>query len=164
MRLSNNLNDIVDTHNVLSWQDISTDMVLSLCGKNLGDGCIRSAYVYNLDDKYVIKLESGNSGHNLVEYLLWQEIKELQGDLEWVKTWFAPIKWISPNGKLLVMERTFEKPDKERPTTVPAFFTDLKRNNWGWIGNKFVCHDYAFICKFINYSSKMQKIKKDCWW
>jgi len=52
----------------------------------------------------------------------------------------------------------------ERPREVPEFFSDLKYDNWGWIGNKFVCHDYGFLYKFIKYDKKMQKIKKDCWW
>lgn len=164
MRLSNNLNNLEETSNLVSWQDISTDMVLSLCGGILGEGASRHTYVYNLDPKYVIKVETGNGGHNMVEYLLWDEVKDLHGPLSWVKEWFAPVKWISPNGRLLVMERTYEKSDKERPKKVPAFFTDLKRNNWGWIGNKFVCHDYGFLYKFIKYEKKFQSIHKDMWW
>lgn len=164
MRLSNNLNNLEETSNLISWQDISTDMVLSLCGSILGEGASRHTYVYNLDPKYVIKVETGNNGHNMIEYLLWNEVMGLTGPLSWVKDWFAPVKWISPNGKLLVMERTYEKPEKERPKYVPDFFTDLKRDNFGWIGNKFVCHDYGFIYRFIKYSSRMQKISKDKWW
>jgi len=164
MRLVNNLNNLQETANLISWQDVSTEMVLSLCGEILGEGSTRHTYVYNLDPKYVIKVETGNSGHNMVEYLLWDEIKDLQGNLSWVKEWFAPVKWISPNGKLLVMERTYEKIYNVRPRKVPDFFTDLKRNNFGWIGKKFVCHDYGFIFKFIKYENKFQTIHKDVWW
>lgn len=164
MRLSNNLNNLQETANFLSWQDLSADLVLCLCGERLGEGASRTTFVYNLDPKYVIKVEPGNGGHNMVEYLLWDEVKELTGPLSWVKDWFAPVKWISPNGKILVMERTFEKSNKESPKKVPTFFTDLKRDNWGWIGNKFVCHDYGFLYKFIKYEKKFQSIHKDVWW
>ncbi|MFH6944618.1 hypothetical protein [Flavobacterium sp. FlaQc-50] len=164
MRLSNKLNNLQETTNFLSWQDLSADLVLCLCGERLGEGASRTTFVYNLDPKYVIKVEPGNDGHNMVEYLLWDEVKGLTGPLAWVKDWFAPVKWISPNGRLLVMERTYDKPEKVRPRYVPDFFTDLKRDNFGWIGNKFVCHDYAFIYRFIKYGKKMRKISKDKWW
>lgn len=164
MKLSNKLNNLEEVKNILSWQDLSVDFITSLCGQRLGEGHSRSTYIYNLDEKYVIKVEPENGDNNLSEHLIWEEVKGLTGSLAWVKDWFAPVKWISPNGKILVMERTFEKPKKERPKSVPAFFTDLKRDNWGWIGNKFVCHDYGFIYKFIKYEKKFQTINKDVWW
>lgn len=163
-RLDNNLNSIEEVSVLSRLQDVNTDLILSLCGKKLGAGVYRTVYEYNLDNRYVIKIEPNSTESNITEYLLWSEIKGLIGDLAWVKDWFAPILWMSPNGKILVMRKTDEKANKERPKAVPAFFTDLKRDNFGWIGNKFVCHDYGFFHKFINYSSKMQSIHKDCWW
>jgi len=163
-RLDNNLNNIQEVSVLSQLQDVNTDLILSLCGKKLGAGVYRTVYEYNLDDKYVIKIEPNATESNMAEYMLWDEIKYLCGDLAWVKEWFAPILWMSPNGKLLVMQRTEEKPNKERPREVPAFFTDLKRDNWGFIGNKFVCHDYGFIHKFIKYEKKMQKVNKNAWW
>jgi hypothetical protein len=166
-RLENNLNSIEDVCTISHLQDVNTDLILSLCGKKIGGGCYRSVYDYNLDDKYVIKIEPNNTECNMVESMLWDEIRGLKGDLAWVKDWFAPVLWMSPNSKILVMEKTSEFPKNkklERPREVPAFFTDLKKDNFGWIGNRFVCHDYGFIYKFIKYEKKMQKIKKDCWW
>ena len=166
-RLENNLNSIEEVSTISRLQDVNTDLILSLLGQKLGSGVYRSVYNYNLDDKYVIKIEPNATDSNISEYLLWDEIRGLCGDLEWVKEWFAPVKWMSPNGKILIMEKTFEYPKNkklERPIEVPVFFTDLKRDNWGWIGNKFVCHDYGFLWKFIKYEKKMQKIKKDCFW
>lgn len=163
-RLDNNLNSISEVNTLSQLQDVNTDLILSLCGKKLGAGLYRSVYEYNLDDKYVIKVEPNSTESNMTEFLLYSEIKGLCGELEWVKDWFAPILWMSPNGKILVMQKTEEKSNKERPKEVPSFFTDLKRDNFGWIGNKFVCHDYGFFHKFIKYEKKMQKIKPDCWW
>lgn len=163
-RLDNNLNSISEVFTLSQLQDVNTDLILSLCGKKLGAGVYRTVYEYNLDNRYVIKIEPNTTESNITEYLLWSEIKGLIGTLAWVKDWFAPILWMSPNGKILVMRKTEEKPNKERPKSIPLFFTDLKRDNFGWIGNKFVCHDYGFFHKFIKYEKKMQTIHKDCWW
>lgn len=163
-RLQNNLNSIEEVCTISHLQDVNTDLILSLCGERIGSGVYRTVYNYNLDDKYVIKIERNSTDSNSSEHLLWNEIKGLCGELEGVKKWFAPVLWMSPNGKILVMQKTEEKPSKERPREVPAFFTDLKWDNFGWIGNKFVCHDYGIIFKFIKYEKKMQKINKDCWW
>lgn len=168
-RLDNNLNSIKEVYKLSNLQDVNTDLILSLCGKKIGSGSQRYVYEYNLDKKYVIKIEPNSTESNITEYMLWDEVKGLRGDLEWVKEWFAPILWMSPNGKILVMERTYEESkirgkNLERPKEVPAFFSDLKYDNWGWIGNKFVCHDYGFLYKFIKYEKRMQKIKKGAWW
>jgi|SRR6478736_9648002 len=164
VRLENKLNSIQEVSSLSLLQDINTDLILSLCGKKIGSGAYRTVYDYNLNDKYVIKLEPNATDCNISEYILWDEIQGLKGDLEWVKSWFAKVIWMSPNGKILVMEKTSENPKKERPREVPAFFTDLKYDNWGWIGNRFVCHDYGFLYKFIKYEKKMQKISKQAWW
>lgn len=167
VRLENNLNSLEEVSNISRLQDVNTDLILSLCGKKIGSGTYRTVYNYNFHEKYVIKLEPNNTDCNVSEYILWDEIQGLKGDLAWVKDWFAPVLWMSPNGKILVMEKTSENPKNkklERPREVPAFFTDLKYDNWGWIGNRFVCHDYGFLFKFIKYEKKMQKIKKDAWW
>lgn len=164
MRLENNLNDIEQVWAIAKTQDVNTDLILSLCGKKIGSGSYRTVYEYNFDKSYVIKIEHSNTECNVVEWMLWEEIKGLRGDLAWVKDWFAPVLWMSPNGKILVMKRTYEKPNKERPRKVPDFFTDLKRDNFGWLGSKFVAHDYGFVHRFIKYGSKMRTVSKDKWW
>lgn len=163
-RLYNNLNSIKEVCTISHLQDVNTDLILSLCGNKIGSGQFRYVYEYNLDSNYVIKIEPNNTESNITEHILWDEIKGLCGDLDWVSKWFAPVLWMSPNGKILVMQKTEEKPDKERPREIPAFFSDLKRDNFGWIGNRFVCHDYGMIFKFIKYEKKMQKISKERWW
>lgn len=163
-KLANNLNSLAELSTLSQLQDVNTDLILSLCGKKIGSGVYRTVYDYNLDDRYVIKLEPNNTDANIAEFILWDEIRGLSGDLKWVKDWFAPVLWISPNNKVLIMQKTEEKPNKERPKKVPAFFTDLKRDNWGWLGNRFVCHDYGFLYKFIKYEKKFTTINKDAWW
>ena len=158
MKLKNNLNSVHKVCEISSNQNVVTDLITSLCGKRIGNGVYREVFEYNLDNKYVIKIEE-NADCNIAEQILWYEVSYLTGNLAWVKEWFAPILWVSPNGNILVMRKTEPKPSKKRPENVPAFFADVHYDNFGWIGNKFVCHDYGFIYNFIQYGKKMKKIK-----
>lgn len=157
MNLSDKLNDIQLVANIARASNVNYDLITSLCGKRLGSGYYRAVHEYNMDNRYVIKLEDGASSCNMTEYLMWKELEHLCGDLAWVKKWFAPVKWISPNGRVLVMRKTSEKPDKKRPEKVPNFLWDVKWDNFGWIGNQFVCHDYGQFYNFIDYKKGMQK-------
>lgn len=162
IRLENNLNSIEQVATISKLQDVNTDLITSLLGQKLGEGCYRAVYQHNWSKDWVIKIEPNNTDSNVTEFMLWQEICGLRNQLAWVKEWFAPIYWMSPNGKILCMHKTAEEPKNsklERPEEVPKFFSDVKWDNFGWIGNKFVCHDYAIAYKFIKYENKMQKIK-----
>lgn len=163
MKLENHFTNIEDLCNILHLMPVATDMVSSLCGEKLGSGVYRSVHNFNIDPKCVIKIEPLNTQCNVTEYLLWNEIQHLCGDLAWVKDWFAPVKWISPNGRLLVMEKTFDKPKKKKPEFVPKFMWDVKPDNFGWIGNKYVCHDYGQFYNFISYGREGRGLKKAFW-
>lgn len=156
IRLTNRLNNVDEVSTLSQLQDVNTDIILTLCGEKLGSGSYRSVYEFNMNpNKMVVKVEPKSTDCNIAEFLLWDEIQGLKGNLAWVKEWFAPIHWCSPNGKVLIMERT-KQLDKERPKKVPYFFTDVKADNFGWIGKQFVCHDYGFIHKFVKYEKKYQ--------
>lgn len=157
MRLEQEIED-KDLVRVINTPMIPSEITASLLGKRIGYGSFREVYEYALDSKYVVKVERDNGHANISEYLLWEEIKGLRGSLDWVSKWFAPIKWISPGGRIMLMRKTIKK-NKPYPKQVPAFFSDIATRNWGWIGDKFVCHDYQFIHKFIKYEKKMQKVK-----
>jgi hypothetical protein len=149
---------------ILKIPAVGYDFVTSLCGEYLGSGQFRSVFDYALDDKYVIKVEPKNTNCNTIEYMMYNEIQYLQGDLNWVKDWFSPVKWISPNGRLLVMRKTkphTDKTKKKRPDNIPKFLWDVKEENFGWIGNNYVCHDYGQLYNLIEYSKRMVKIDWD---
>lgn len=55
------------------------------------------------------------------------------------------------------MRKTKINPIRKRDEMVPKFFHDVKFDNFGWIGNKLVCHDYGHIHGFINYKNLWQK-------
>ena len=155
MKLENHFTNIEEICNLLHLMPVATDLAASLCGEKLGAGAFRSVHNYNLDPKYVIKIEPLNTQCNVTEYMLWNEIQHLTGPLAWVKDWFAPVKWISPNGRLLVMEKTKVIPSRKKPTRIPKFMWDVKEENFGWIGKNYVCHDYGQFYNFIHYSKTM---------
>lgn len=161
MQLEDRLNSRFETDKILNDSSVSSDLVSSLIGEKIGFGTFRDVFLYNMNPDYVVKIEKGSSRCNIVESMLWEEIEHLTGKLEWVKNWFAPVSWISPNGKILVMKKTSKKPGKKKPSKVPKFLWDVKDDNFGWIGNNFVCHDYGQFYNFINYSKTMKNHK---WW
>ena len=158
MRLENNLNNIGFVRDISLEQSVCTDLITSICGEHIGSGQFRDVFAYNLDSSYVVKIAPKDNSHNLTEYLLWEEIKGLCGNLDYIPKWFAPVKWISPSGHILIMKRT-EKKDKPRPESIPKFFWDVKSDNFGWIGDKFVCHDYGFFHMMLDYKLGFKKAK-----
>ena len=158
IKLQNRLNNLNEVNILLNLQDVSVDIVTSLCGKKIGSGSTRTVYEYNLKPKkMVVKIEPMNTDNNYQEYLIWNAVRYLTKDLAWVKDWFAPIHYCSPNNKILIMERTYQT-NKPKPTQIPKFLTDIHEKNFGWIGNKFVCHDYGFIFPFVKYEKKFQEV------
>lgn len=110
-----------------------------LCGDKVGGGMSRQVFACNLLPDCVVKVESQPWFQNVMENEVWYRIR----DTKWAR-WFAPTRWISPYGRLLIMERTMPVSMKELPAKVPKFFTDMKRQNWGKLPNgKIVCHDYG---------------------
>lgn len=160
MKLTDKLNNLQWVVDIIKSEDLALDFVQSLCGEWIGGGIHRETFAYNLDPKYVIKVETENTGDNLNEWQIWNEVQGLTGDLAFVKDWLAPVKWISPNGRLLVMKRTTPhnwEGKKKLPEKVPAFLWDVKIDNFGWVGNKFMCHDYGQFYNFIHYTKRMNK-------
>ena len=159
MRLEDNLNDPQEVANILDISMVAYDLVSSICGEEIGRGCFRSVYDYNLDNKYIVKLEPKNTNCNTVEWMIWEEVKGLNGELAWVKDWFAPVKWISPNGRVLIMRKTKEESNLDQPIKAPKFLWDAKPDNFGWIGGNYVCHDYGQFYNMIHYPKGMRNIK-----
>ncbi|MGK6342870.1 hypothetical protein ACMGDK_11560 [Chryseobacterium sp. DT-3] len=162
-RLQNHLNDIRELSRISGLESVNTDLIRMMFGQKINEGSYRSVYEYNFDpNKYVIKIEPNSTESNANEFLIWEEVSGLCGNLSWVKDWFAPVLFMSPDAKILVMERTFpyktiRGKDLVRPEKIPDFFSDVKFSNFGWLGNKLVCHDYGFINRFIKYDKKFRK-------
>lgn len=149
--------DMERADSMLKIPAVGYDFVTCICSKFIGSGIHRSVFEYSLDDRYVVKIEPKNTNQNTVEWMIWNEVQYLTGDLAWVKDWFAPVKWISPNGRILVMKKTKPqyKAEKKLPTKIPKFLWDVKHNNFGWIGKNYVCHDYGQFYNMIKYNKQM---------
>ncbi len=112
------------------------------CSEQLGTGQGRYVYEYGPDpQRLVIKVETGSgSFQNIVEWETWTKLSD--GNSKWLR-WFAPCLRISSCGTVLIQERT-QPLNRKIPMKVPDLFCDMKRGNFGWIGNRFVCHDYGW--------------------
>ncbi len=118
-----------------------------LCGEKIGYGMSREVFECALLPGYVVKVETDRQRfQNVIEWETWNTVVGTAAS-----RWFAECKWISPNGKILIQERTRPPAPTEFLDRVPVWFTDLKRTNWGMAragkdgtGRQFlVCHDYG---------------------
>jgi len=112
----------------------------------------------------VVKVEEGaGQFQNVVEWETWQRVKDTPAS-----KWFAQCQWISPNGTILIMERTRPPGPKEFPERMPVFLCDFKRTNYGMVKTikngteHFVCHDYGTHLMFENGMTK--RMRKANWW
>lgn len=135
------------------------DMFDMLCGKFLGEGCFREVFEFRLDPEYVIKFETrGECFANATEWQIWNRVCEWDSD---DKNWFAPCWAISPRGDWLIQKRTKPVATKDLPERVPNCFTDLKDDNWGWLEDRVVCHDYS--CHLMVEKAMNGRLKKADW-
>jgi hypothetical protein len=88
----------------------------------------------------VIKFEVGSGDfNNVAEWDIWSNLK----DHPKLGKWLAPCIAISPCGSILLQRYAGPLPDNKLPKKVPAFFTDIKSDNWGLINGRPVCRDYG---------------------
>lgn len=129
-----------------------------LCSEKIGSGMGRDVYASKVLPDCVIKCESNaGSFQNQFEWETWQQVKNTP-----FAKWFAPCKWISACGGVLVMQRTHPIQPGHYPERVPAFLTDLKRTNYGLIGKQVVCHDYG--TNLLIQMGLTKRMKKAEWW
>ncbi|WP_373379902.1 hypothetical protein [Cupriavidus nantongensis] len=135
---------------------IHRDAFNLLCGDRIGYGMSRSVFSSRLLPDCVVKVEEdAGRFQNVVEWETWQRVQGT--DFE---KWFAPCRWISPNGCVLVMART--TPAVDFPEKMPVFLCDFKRTNYGLYDGRLVCHDYGTSLIFEHGMSK--RMRKAEWW
>ena len=137
------------------------DLIDLFCGEYIGSGTTRSVYVFRYDPEWVIKIENDNAcGDNWAEWRVWSTVCHTT---DGTKDWFAECGWISTGGKVMLQRRTKPLSTREKhiPEKIPAWFTDIKEDNFGWIGKKLVCHDYSLcIERFSYFALKPSKLIK----
>lgn len=136
------------------------DLWSLVCGKKLGRGIGRTVYEYKPDPSLAIKIEDrASSFQNIAELEVWNAVAHTP----WAK-WFAPVVQISGAGTVLLMRRTSPLREKELPNRVPAFFTDLKRTNFGILDGRLVAHDYGTFPAVMLGAALNGKTRKAAWW
>jgi hypothetical protein len=139
-------------------EEIYRDLFNTICGEQLGRGAYRTVYAHALDPSLVVKVErAAGEFHNIAEWNVWNHVNGTEHS-----KWFARCVAISPNGMVLIQNRTQPARPHEYPKQVPAFMTDLKRANWGRLGNRLVAHDYGLTLLMENGMSK--RMRKADWW
>jgi hypothetical protein len=128
-----------------------------VAGDIIGSGAFRHVFDYSPDPKLVIKFElDAGSFHNVQEWTVWDRVKNAPD----LAKWFAPCRFISPCGSILLQEYAKDLLDTELPEEVPAYFTDVRKENWGKIGKKIVCRDYGSHLLYEKGMTKsMRKVK-----
>lgn len=135
-----------------------TKNVHSLCGQHIGSGLYRDVYVLKQDHRWVVKVERDMTTGvfaNVTEWRNWIMNKEFTR----VSKFLAPCVSINEYGNVLIQRRVRRVIDGDKrlfPARIPNWLTDTKINNFGWIGNQFVCCDYSFL---VNCAFKMKRAK-----
>lgn len=125
-----------------------------LCGEKLGEGIHREVFACKLRPELVVKIEMQEMRYfaNIMEDKFWVDHQNAKG----IAPWLAPIEFLSPDGRLLLMRRADPVPSNFKlPDKLPAFLTDVKRSNFGLLDGKLVCVDYAFTIP--NPSTRLRK-------
>ena len=121
-----------------------------LCGTLLGEGIHRKVFECRLRPDLVVKVEKDIEWRcfaNVAEQRFWDDAGTKEA------LWLAPCVYLSPDGRILMQRRVAPvAPDDVLPQTVPAFLTDMKRSNFGWLPDadpqkprRLVCVDYAAV-------------------
>lgn len=129
-----------------------------LCHHKIGSGIHRDVFECRLNDKWVVKVENDLPWRyfaNVHEMKFWNDNQYCDA----IKKWLAPCEYLSPDGLLLVQHRCQPLRDSDKlPDKLPAFLTDVKKDNWGILDGKLVCFDYA-----LNIPSPSIRLKKADW-
>jgi len=130
-----------------------------VAGKLIDYGVHRDVYECKVDSRFVVKIErdmSTGDFANVCEWRNWINNKDWKD----LAKWLAPCEIISEDGKLLIQRRVNFYKNRKYPERIPTIFTDLKKENYGWIGKQLVCVDYAFFRMDFNDL----RLRKVAWW
>jgi hypothetical protein len=135
------------------------DFGFLFCGRKLGQGRDREVFELLTDPSKVVKIETGaRSFQNVIEWETWQALEDTRH-----ARWLAPCRFISPSGIVLIMDRTSPLREREEPRTLPGWLVDTKRDNYGVIEGRVVCHDYGLprLLDRVPGASKHRRVE---WW
>jgi hypothetical protein len=91
---------------------------------------------------------------NVIEMRFWNEHEHYKK----VADWLAPCEYLSPDGRVLLQRRASVIVDPLLlPSHLPAFLTDLKKENFGIMDGRLVCLDYEMTIP--NPSTRLKKVE-----
>lgn len=136
---------------------LAQDLLGMVVGRYDGYGTYRAIFDHATDASLIVKVENqSQSFSNVNEWNVWQAVKETK-----LARWFAPCVDISPRGIVLIARRCKPIPREMLPDKVPAFFTDLKVENWGLYEGRPVCLDYG--CHLMLERGMTTKLRAARW-
>lgn len=127
-----------------------------LCGRKINEGIHRTVYECKIRPDLVVKVENQELRYfaNVMEDKFWTDHQNYSK----VAAWLAPIEFLSPDGRLLLMRRVRPLHETDKlPEKLPAFLSDVKRDNFGWLNGHLVCVDYAWTVP--NPSLRMKRVE-----
>lgn len=127
-------------------------------GEPIGTGMCRDVFALKNNPYWVVKVERDPRKAyfmNATEWRNWSNAVDYEG----LRDWLAPCHSINETGRLLFQRRVKHADMGRYPKKVPQCFTDLKVTNFGYIGNRFVCCDYAYL--LLKDPGKLRTAK---WW
>lgn len=151
---------------IMKSRILQEEVFSCLCGKYLGAGIHREVFEYKPDPKWVIKIDIGDRHANIMEEEIWAHVVDVIQKVggRQLKDWFAPVKQLSPCGRVVLQRKCNTKFDRDKfPKKIPDFFSDTKYQNWGLLNGLVVCFDYANNLALTNglFTGKMKPAN---WW
>jgi len=138
---------------------IPRDLLQGAAGNLIGRGSSRAVYEWLPDPKLVLKIETTKTFQNVME---WEVYAYLAGSK--MEQYLAEPIWIGAYGSVMLMKRTQPINDSQLPKILPDWLSDRKRENFGWLDGKVVCHDYG-VSNIIRLAEKQRfrPVKPDEW-
>lgn len=127
-------------------------------GAMIAEGNSRSVFEFRLNPKLVIKIDRSSHFDNIAEWDIWHGMKDKHHE---AARFLAPCVNISSCGRVMLQERTKPINREQLPDKIPSFLEDYKIQNWGLIGKRPVCHDYANHKLFANANTDLVNVE---WW
>ena len=120
------------------------DMFNMICGEQINYGANRKVFHHKWDETLVVKVETDERMlrpfSNVIESWIWDHASDK------VREWLAPVKSLSPDGRILFQMKCDPLPlDFKLPYNLPRMFNDVKKENFGLYKGKLVCVDYEII-------------------
>jgi hypothetical protein len=115
-----------------------------LCGRLIGEGIHRRVFECRVRPDLVVKVEHDENRYfaNVLEHKFWADNQHCAK----VARWLAPCEYLSLDGRISLQHRADPiGANAELPDKLPAFLTDIKRSNFGLLGGRIVCVDYAMV-------------------